>query len=181
MQEKIIPFEDLIWLFNGGSQSRNICRLDLEEAAYIYKHVKSLNNPFCVEIGRYFGGSAMLLSSAGARLLSIDNYSKDKRRSMKYDELLRVWSTDRELQIVVADSRNYDTSNLTIDVLLIDGDHRYESVKADVANFYNAVVTGGSVFFHDSNIPGVSKVINENADLFNMVKKVNSLIHVRKK
>lgn len=36
-----------------------------------------------------------------------------------------------------------------IDVLLIDGDHHYDVVKADIANWLPRVKKGGTVIFHD--------------------------------
>ena len=170
----------MFWLFRGGFDSRGLCRLDLEEAAYLYKCIKGMDDPYCVEIGRYFGGSTILLSSAGARVLSIDNHSKDKGQSEKYDKKLAEWAEGKDLQIVVADSGSYDTTRLEIDVLFLDGDHSYNGLKRDFENFYGSVKDGGSIFFHDLNIPGVSKLVEEKEMLFTEIKKVCSLLHVQK-
>lgn len=175
----IIPFEDLFWLFRRGFHSRGLCRLDLEEAAYLYKCIKGMKNPFCVEIGRYFGGTTSLMLAAGAGVLSIDNHSKDFRCS-QYDRKLAEWAAGENCQIVVADSGNYCASGLRIDVLFIDGGHSYSGVKRDFENFYGSVKDGGSVFFHDSNIPGVAELVKEKEMLFRQVSKVCSLLHVRK-
>lgn len=51
-----------------------------------------------------------------------------------------------------------------VDILFIDGDHEYPSVKDDFDSFYPFVRDGGLVVFHDSNhqlIPGVPKAIGE--------------------
>lgn len=41
--------------------------------------------------------------------------------------------------------------NLPIRVLFIDGEHRYERVKAEWEKYYPFVVRGGWVFFHDAD------------------------------
>lgn len=50
-----------------------------------------------------------------------------------------------------------------IDVLFIDGDHRYEGVKKDIENWLPFVKKGGVIFFHDfdETSPGVVQAVNE--------------------
>lgn len=51
-----------------------------------------------------------------------------------------------------------------IDILFIDGDHSYASVKNDFEMFYPFVKEQGLVIFHDSNhkyLPGVKKAVGE--------------------
>lgn len=51
-----------------------------------------------------------------------------------------------------------------INLLVIDGDHSYEGVKADFENYFPLVVEGGYVIFDDYNAkewPGVQKFIDE--------------------
>lgn len=175
--QKITPFEDIHWLFTGGYGSRDLCRLNLEEAVYLYKCVRGFENPFVVEVGRYHGGTTILLLAAGARVLSIDNHSKDKKSAEYDDKLNEKYGSDR-LEMVVGDSGKYPTKGLGVDVLFIDGGHRYEEVKRDFDNWYGAV--RGDILFHDINLPGVAKLVNENKTRFEEVRKVTSLYHVRK-
>ena len=49
------------------------------------------------------------------------------------------------------DSRTYNWRHGPIQVLLIDGDHHYEVIKADIANWTPHVPVGGTVLFHDYN------------------------------
>lgn len=44
-------------------------------------------------------------------------------------------------------------SDWPIDLLFIDGDHRYEAVKADVAAWLPKVIAGGLLVLHDSRVP----------------------------
>ena len=169
-------FEDIVWIFKCGSESRGICRLNLEEAAYLYKVVKSYSNPLCVEIGRYFGGTTILLLTAGARVLSIDNQSKDSKIAY-YDRKLINWATNNgykdKLNLVVADSTTYPP--IVHDVILLDGGHEYETVRADCDNWLNH--TKSDIMFHDCQLEGVKRAIDELC--FDNKCKVSSIIHVK--
>ncbi len=51
----------------------------------------------------------------------------------------------------------------SFDLIVIDGDHRYEGVMADVKNYLPMLNVGGFLFFHDSVLPGsdVGRVVQE--------------------
>lgn len=51
--------------------------------------------------------------------------------------------------------------NESIDFLLIDGDHRYEGVKADINNWYPKIKIGGIIAGDDYDKVGVRKAIDE--------------------
>lgn len=180
----MIPFDQLCDLFKGGYESRGLCRFNLEEAVYLYQAVASIKNPCAVEIGRYFGGLTRILLGAGARVLSIDNHSKDGKEALQYDRELTEWAQQRglknSLELVVGDSRYFKKENLTIDVLVIDGGHSYETVKADCENWIPELDYGVDMFFHDINLPGVNKVAYEYKHVLFPVKKITSLLHLRK-
>ena len=59
-------FVKLLWLFNSPRETRNIIRLDLHEAGLLYKyaHQSCLTEGSILEIGRYWGGSTVLLAIA---------------------------------------------------------------------------------------------------------------------
>ena len=48
-----------------------------------------------------------------------------------------------------------------IELLFIDGDHRYNYVKMDIEMWGKHLVGGGIILMHDSSCPGVRRVINE--------------------
>ena len=48
-----------------------------------------------------------------------------------------------------------------IELLFIDGEHRYNYVKIDVEMWGKHLISGGILLMHDSSIPGVRRVINE--------------------
>lgn len=95
-----------------------------------------------VNIGVMWGGTLHCLraGSANAHLYGIDidfnTYKVDNPGGLE----LVTW--------ICGDSRTmyFDKQ---IDVLLIDGDHHYETVKADIQNWVGLVKVGGYVIFHD--------------------------------
>lgn len=48
-----------------------------------------------------------------------------------------------------------------IELLFIDGEHRYNYVKMDVEMWGKHLISGGILLMHDSSTPGVRRVINE--------------------
>jgi predicted O-methyltransferase YrrM len=48
-----------------------------------------------------------------------------------------------------------------IELLFIDGEHRYNYVKMDVEMWGKHLISGGIILMHDSSYPGVRRVINE--------------------
>jgi hypothetical protein len=51
--------------------------------------------------------------------------------------------------------------DISIGMLWIDGDHRYNYVKIDMDLWGKHVMRGGKIIMHDRPYPGVSRVINE--------------------
>src|SRR3990170_2786701 len=72
-------FEDLAFLFSSSPLNMGIVLLTLDEAAYLYRLVRSLGPATIVEIGRFKGGSTFLIAAAmhaEARLYSYDLHVK---------------------------------------------------------------------------------------------------------
>lgn len=158
--EKVDSFEDLIFLFWSSPLNRGVARLDLDEASYIYKLLRSLKRPSCVEIGRFKGGSTFIIASAmDGNLVSIDYHVKmmlvDEGKT--YDDVLasalKKAGLDNRVRLDVGDSTTYDNSSMALDFIFIDGDHSYEGVKKDYEHWIGAVKNGGHILFHDAVDP----------------------------
>lgn len=138
-----MAFEDLVWLFSSNKQSRGIIRMNIAEAALLYKYCKIKCDSNLVEIGRKFGGSTTLMSSAlnNGKLYSIDmkmQPSVEKNTEQFKDRIVFINS----------DSSKVDWS-LPIGLILVDGDHSYSGVKKDVDHYFSFVEVGGYGVFHD--------------------------------
>lgn len=176
-------FEDLNFLFDN-SKKRKIIRLDWDEATYLYKVIKNLNKPLCVEIGRMYGGSTLLMISAcNGKVVSIDNHTAGAEILTVTDcylkKLLEYIKPDCEVEIIVGDSGTA-LGPSDIDVLFIDGDHRYEGVKKDFLHWEPLVKKDGSILFHDTDLDGVRSLLGEVEGKLNKVNQVGTLIHFAK-
>jgi cephalosporin hydroxylase len=106
------------------------------------------------EIGTFDGGTSLLFNKllpSVEVMICIDLYVKNK-------QLLRVLApSSRKLQFFNGSSYSDCTINKVakflngrmIDVLFIDGDHRYEGVKRDFLCYRGFVRDGGFIVFHD--------------------------------
>ena len=175
-----MEFEDLVWLFNCGKESRGIVRLNLDEGAYLYKIAKSLKNAKILEIGRFEGGSTILLASTGNELDSIDIAPKN---DTFIEVMLRQLVINNQVNLIINDTKNMNFPENKYDLIFIDGGHSYEQVKNDFLKVKKAVKIGGHLLFHDYSPtqPEVVKFIDElkgnKKREFQVIKQVNSLIH----
>lgn len=157
-------FEDIApKLFSCSTHNRGICRLDLDEACYLYRLIKLLNKQWnektslqVIELGTYKGGSTLLIASAGAHITTIDNYSSKAFDNYTFDpihdvdSLLKDFKLDSKVDIIKGDTTSYPNKDMKCDLLFIDGDHSYEGVKADYEHWISTLKDGGSLLFHDS-------------------------------
>lgn len=92
--------------------------------------------------------------------------------------------------LVAGDSRSVQVDTGEVDLVLIDGDHSYASVKNDFERFGKRVRSGGAVLFDDAFAEGifqthfdtVGRVVEEviGEGQFRLVKTVNRLAHLEK-
>ena len=145
-------FEDLAWIFTCDSRNRGLIRQGFDEAALLWKAVKTTSGNI-LEIGRNLAGSTVLLAAAAGpdrEIYSIDNRSNEDRACKNY--LTRTEHKAR-VHLMVADSR-VPLPNLRFGFLFIDGDHTFEGVLADVVAHWNALHAEDEkpalVAFHDA-------------------------------
>ena len=143
-------FEDCAWLFHCNPTNRGVLRMDLDEAAQLFKLASARPRPRVLEIGRLVGGSTVLLAIAGgegARVTSIDIAPKDDASLRRALERLGV--SDR-VELVVADANTIKPDPEGYDLLFIDGDHSYEGVKKDYDHWCASLKPSGAMVFHDA-------------------------------
>jgi len=141
-------FEDLSFLFRSSPLNRRFIRLDIDEAAALYKVVKNLPNARGIEIGRFKGGSTLMLAAAvgpQGRLLSVDKETQD---DPGITEILRQTNLLDRVELVIADANEVEW-DLGIDFVFIDGDHSYQGAKQDHNKWGSKVRPGGFIIHHD--------------------------------
>jgi predicted O-methyltransferase YrrM len=142
-----------------------------------------------LEIGTDNGGTLYLLawaSAPDARLLSVDIRDYPRRRRWLYRSLGR---RGQRVEVHCGDSRLTATRTAVeryfreepLDLLFIDGDHAYESVRRDYELYAPFVRAGGIIAFHDivegpeSSVGGVPRFWREiRSSLLQTVEIVHS-------
>jgi predicted O-methyltransferase YrrM len=142
-----------------------------------------------LEIGTDNGGTLYLFawaSAADAHLLSVDVRHYGRLRRWLYESFGR---RGQSVRIHRGDSHGQDTRlaveryfrRQPLDLLFIDGDHAYESVRRDYELYAPLVRTGGLIAFHDivhgpeSSVGGVPRFWREvRSDLRDVIEIVEA-------
>ena len=167
-------FAHLLWLFNSPRETRNIIRLDLHEAGLLYKYAKQTwiepkklfhhtgKGNTILEIGRYWGGSTVLLAMAthnsDVNVVSVDVVTGCHDPDV--DDWLNEYEEKDRIDIRVDNSHAME--NIPLSMLFVDGDHSYEGIKKDFIHHWNYL--NGDCLAHDyfdSTCVGVTQFITE--------------------
>lgn len=156
-------FSQRLFHRNIAERILKIASLTVWDVYHLFTHGSSLaQGATYLEIGSHLGGS-MLSVAYGAEsiqrcitLKAIDkNFPKEflvNTRHINYLELIESVSELAEEQI----------SNNSIDLLFIDGDHRYKFVEMDINNYWPKLKPGGVLLGHDyKRMDGVREAVNE--------------------
>lgn len=104
-----------------------------------------------LETGRFNGGSLFVMACAapeGVPIHSIDIAPQDDEL---LKSLLKTHCPDANVNIITGDSQKTRYSSIgEVDILFIDGDHTYDGCMNDTTNWYDKLVAGGHLLFHDS-------------------------------
>ena len=126
-------------------------------------------NPVIVQIGANAGLStvAMLSARPDAFIFSIDIKPCNDEKITLFNEGL----DPRRVVRLLGNSQEMGwPETIKVDMLYIDGDHRYKGVKADYDNWSSKVKAGGLVVFHDYiayNAPPKNQVYEVVKEAFN--------------
>lgn len=162
---KLEKFEDLYWLFHLSPTNRGILRLDLDEARLCYKYCQRIKKGRVLEIGRYTGGSTLLIAASigdEASLVSIDICPQN---DLELTKVLKKYGVAQRVQLIIQDANKVIIPD-TFGLIFIDGDHSYQGAKRDFSKWHNQLDEEGYLIFHDA-WPG-----RENATCFEEVYKL---------
>jgi hypothetical protein len=203
-------FVDLLWLFappktppahsflpigimtwNKSSTEKNIIGIELQEAGLLYKYAKQQwkkipktnEGNIILEIGRYWGGSTVLLATAthnsDVKIVSVDVV--DGCLDSDTGNWLNNYEEKERIDIRVSNSQTME--NLPLSMLFVDGDHTYDGFKKDILHHWNYL--NGPCLCHDYGnpfMPGVTTFVNEfvKDGYAEIIECINSLIVLRK-
>lgn len=135
-----------------------------------------------VELGSYKGQGTIALGLSGRRIITIDHFTGETNVGLSAhfdhlagtyrDDLLKnliEWGIDGVVVVEGKTSefpqvKTFEDSPLKydyVDLLVIDGAHDYESVKADWECWSPIVSRDGTVVFDDVNFPEVRRFIDQ--------------------
>lgn len=146
--DKITGFEDLTFLFWSTPLNRGILRQDLDEAALLFWTIKTIDSALGVEIGRFSGGSTILLATAigeKGKLISIDINPQD---DIALQNILNKLGIADRVKLLIGNSKEIVAGD-KYDFVFIDGDHSYEGAKKDHNKWGALVKVGGYIIHHD--------------------------------
>jgi predicted O-methyltransferase YrrM len=146
-------FEDCAWLLGSNVLNHGLSRLMIDEAAYLYRLVRSLASPVVVEIGRYRGGTTFLLAAAGGQVLSLDISPAVADSDAELRGALERYGLSGRVTIEIADSHAYPVEPASYDIVFVDGDHTYDGARTDVERWLPGVTAGGHLILHDALFP----------------------------
>lgn len=195
-----LQFEHLAGLFASTPLDHAVISMTIRQAAYLFGLVRTMPARRVIEVGRYKGGSTLVIAAAMAgegEFWSIDVGEKETRLRERgtvrpYDEQLRdvCRRFGLKVHLVVGDSRVVQVDTGEVDLVLIDGDHSYEGVRNDFERFGQRVRVGGAILFDDAVDDGlftahsdtVGRLVREvvSGGQFRLVTTVNRLAHVER-
>ncbi|HUW03825.1 MAG TPA: class I SAM-dependent methyltransferase [Acidimicrobiales bacterium] len=166
-----LTFED-IWRRLDGVEGW----LSEGQARMLHEAAKDVSPPgSVVEIGSFRGRSAIVLGSSaaeGVQVVAIDPHAGTDRGPREMTTSAETGETDHEAfvrnlteagvveridHIRAFSDRAHDEVDGDIDVLFIDGAHRYAPARADIVEWGGRVKPGGLMLIHDSfNSVGVT-------------------------
>jgi predicted O-methyltransferase YrrM len=194
-----LEFEDLSGIFASSMLNHGVISMTIRQTAYVFGLARRTGAKRAIEIGRWRGGSTVALAAGmgpGGKVWSIDIGEKAERllevSAAQLDaetaEFCRRFGLDVEL--LVGDSRTIDVESGEVDIVLVDGDHTYEGVRADVERFGRRLRLGGALllddafdhFFVPTHVESVGRLVREleAAGDFRLVKGVDRLAHLER-
>lgn len=136
------------------------------EGYQLYSLADQIKGGRIVEIGSYSGRSSIILGSVanknGTRLCCVDTFQETPKE--KFIENMRLAGVVYGLLAMTSEKASYIYKH-KIDLLFVDGDHRYEGVKKDCELWLPKLKPGGYVCFHDykTSWDGVKRAVDEYA------------------
>jgi predicted O-methyltransferase YrrM len=188
--EAIGEFDDLLWLFSSNPANHGLIRLQIDEAGFLYRLVRSLDHPRVAELGRYKGGATILLAAAGAHVVSIDNDSLEECQASvesrmpgaadrptrgvftsdssgfvaALDSALSRFGLRDSVDLLTGDTRTWNADE-TFDLLFFDACASYDGIRREFENWWPQLVDNGWVVFRDGRQPLLPDVVRFVSDL----------------
>ena len=174
-----------------SNTKKNIIGIDLQEAGLLYNYAKQQwkkipktdEGNIILEIGRYWGGSTVLLATAthdsNVKIVSVDIV--EGCLNPDTENWLNNYEEKERIDIKVSNSQTM--KNLPLSMLFVDGDHTYDGFKKDILHHWNYL--NGPCLCHDYKnpfMPGITTFVNEFVEdgYAEIIECIKSLVVLRK-
>jgi predicted O-methyltransferase YrrM len=192
-----LRFEHLAGLFGTNTLARGVIALTPREGAYLFALARQMQARKVVEIGRFRGGSTIILAAAigpAGQFWSIDLARKEQHfeSGADYDAQTRRFLDRYGLaaSLIVGHSLSVDLDTGDVDLVFIDGDHSYAGAKGDFDKWGSRVRIGGAVVLDDAFAWGgvrshedtVGRVVEEaiGSGQWRLIRQVVHLAHLER-
>jgi predicted O-methyltransferase YrrM len=144
---------------------------------WLFRTAKRVGPGLYVELGCFKGQSAVKIAQGirnwgvNAHLITVDAFDgtalNPKHAGTYSIESVKQSFEDEEVSDLITPVKGKtaevarDFKHCEFDFLFIDADHSYEGCKADFEAWSPLVRSGGEIAFHDNNLPGVHRVLEE--------------------
>lgn len=195
-----LQFEHLAGVFASTSLDHGVITMTIRQAAYLFGLIRHIKASKVIEIGRYKGGSTLMIAAAmdgRGQFWSIDIGEKESR--LHHDQGSRPFDQQisdmfdkfgLKVELIVADTLTVNLDTGEVDLVIVDGDHSYEGVKSDFERFGRRVRVGGAVLFDDAfdealfktHLDSVGRLVSEivAGEEFRLVKKIDRMAHLER-
>lgn len=127
--------------------------------SYLLHLIEKNNFKLVAEVGVKFGRTTFFLLD---NIPDLTVYAIDTNISMFYNDEIKEKYKDRLIPIQGYSYTVVDQlPNNYFDLIFIDADHSYESVKKDILKYTPKLKENGILSGHDIDYPGVNKAVNE--------------------
>lgn len=160
--ERLLPIAMLtVWdLFHLFSYSRSIPR----GGAYLEIGSATGGSLLCAFLGSQISGNVIRLIAIEKFQYGADIRKEGNTETQFYKNIKYIPNLNLRLIKSTSDMAKDKLDNQSIDLLFIDGDHRYEFVKRDIENYWPKLKQNGVLLGHDyttSFVPGIKKAADE--------------------
>ena len=120
-----------------------------------------------LEIGSYAGASAELISKYVGKIICCDVWEEYihplERAQIVYNDFLSTKEINPNIIECKKNSNDFvkEIQDETFDMIYIDADHQYHSVKNDISSWFSKVKPGGILCGHDYFMDDVKRAVDE--------------------
>lgn len=169
------------------------------EYIYHYKVAEAVDGAVFVEIGSFKGKSSSFMaveianSNKKIGFICIDpmelmsHYVEDASANPAWDgynveNFRKTMEPVKDYYILLqmtSESASKQFKNNSIDFIMIDGDHEYEAVKADIINFYPKMKEDGEMWGDDAWAPSIWQAAQDAASELGLVAELVNNSHFK--